>query len=119
MLLADRMIVLGRNPARDSGGFPRTDDGTRGNGIAEFLLYVDYIYKVMTQPELVVSPSAGKAAPAKGALPNAASRAARRCLPACSSFPGPRRERRSVSRNGRASDGSGRYAARCRGRGTT
>jgi ABC-type nitrate/sulfonate/bicarbonate transport system ATPase subunit len=60
--LADRIIVLGRNPAKVRADFrvplkhsaiwpvPRSQPRERNS--AEFLLYVDYIYKLMTQPEL-------------------------------------------------------------------
>ena len=53
VLLADRVIVLGRNPAQHPRRFPQSRCRSRGTAhSAEFLLYVDYIYKLMTQPEL-------------------------------------------------------------------
>ena len=52
VLLADRVIVLGRNPAKIRADFRIGLRHPRDRNAAEFLLYVDYIYKVMTQPEL-------------------------------------------------------------------
>ena len=52
VLLADRIIVLGRNPARIRADFRVPLKQPRDRNSAEFLLYVDYIYKLMTQPEL-------------------------------------------------------------------
>ena len=49
--LADRIIVLGRNPARIRADFRVGLPHPRDRGAAEFVLYVDYIYKVMTKPE--------------------------------------------------------------------
>ena len=54
VLLADRVIVLGRNPARIRADFRIPLRQPRERNAAEFLLYVDYIYKLMTQPELGV-----------------------------------------------------------------
>jgi NitT/TauT family transport system ATP-binding protein len=52
VLLADRIIVLGRNPAKIRADFQVPFPQPRERSSAEFLLYVDYIYKLMTQPEL-------------------------------------------------------------------
>jgi NitT/TauT family transport system ATP-binding protein len=52
VLLADRIIVLGRNPAKIRADFQVPFQQPRERSSAEFLLYVDYIYKLMTQPEL-------------------------------------------------------------------
>jgi len=52
-LLADRILVLGRNPARIRADFRIPLKQPRNRNSAEFLVYVDYIYKLMTQPELV------------------------------------------------------------------
>jgi NitT/TauT family transport system ATP-binding protein len=60
VLLADRIIVLGRNPARIRADFRVPLQQPRDRKSASFLLYVDYIYKVMTQPELELSPPAAK-----------------------------------------------------------
>ena len=49
--LADRIIVLSRNPARIRADFRVGIPHPRNHNTPEFLLYVDYIYKVMTQPE--------------------------------------------------------------------
>jgi NitT/TauT family transport system ATP-binding protein len=56
VLLADRVIVLGRNPARIRADFRIALAHPREHGSPNFLLYVDYIYKVMTQPELQAAP---------------------------------------------------------------
>jgi NitT/TauT family transport system ATP-binding protein len=56
VLLADRIIVLGRNPARIRADFHVPLRQPRERNAAEFLLYVDYIYKLMTQPELETGP---------------------------------------------------------------
>jgi NitT/TauT family transport system ATP-binding protein len=52
VLLADRIIVLGRNPARIRADFRVPLRQPRERTSAEFLVYVDYIYKLMTQPQL-------------------------------------------------------------------
>src|SRR5580698_9986948 len=56
VLLADRIIVLGRNPAKVRADFRVPFPQPRERHSAEFLLYVDYIYKLMTQPELASEP---------------------------------------------------------------
>lgn len=56
VLLADRIIVLGRNPARIRADFRVPLAQPRDRKSASFVLYVDYIYKVMTQPELDLAP---------------------------------------------------------------
>src|SRR6202050_393966 len=56
VLLADRIIVLGRNPAKVRADFRVPFPQPRDRSSAEFLLYVDYIYKLMTQPELAAEP---------------------------------------------------------------
>ncbi|HLJ46969.1 MAG TPA: nitrate/sulfonate/bicarbonate ABC transporter ATP-binding protein [Bryobacteraceae bacterium] len=56
VLLADRIIVLGRNPARIRADFRVHLEQPRQRGSTEFLLYVDYIYKLMTQPDLTAEP---------------------------------------------------------------
>jgi len=59
VLLADRIIVLGRNPAKVRADFRVPFPQPRERHSAEFLLYVDYIYKLMTQPELAAGPPSG------------------------------------------------------------
>ncbi len=56
VLLADRVIVLGKNPATIRADFEIPLRQPRDRKSAEFLVYVDYIYKVMTQPELECAP---------------------------------------------------------------
>ena len=70
VLLADRVIVLGRNPARIRADFEIPLKQPRNRAAAEFLLYVDYIYKLMTQPDLVSAPPAATAKPALQRLPH-------------------------------------------------
>src|ERR1700746_404904 len=54
VFLADRVVVLGKHPARIRADFRIPLTHPRERKAAEFLLYVDYIYKVMTQPELEI-----------------------------------------------------------------
>jgi NitT/TauT family transport system ATP-binding protein len=68
-LLADRILVLGRNPARIRADFRIPLKQPRDRNSAEILVYVDYIYKLMTQPELAPT------------LPSAAARAAKTPYP--------------------------------------
>jgi NitT/TauT family transport system ATP-binding protein len=70
VLLADRVIVLGRNPARIRADFLIPLPQPRNRTAAEFLLYVDYIYKMMTQPDLVTAPPSGVAKRALQVLPH-------------------------------------------------
>jgi len=65
VLLADRIIVLGRNPARIRADFRVPLRQPREHTSAEFLVYVDYIYKLMTQPELEAAPPSTGGPPAK------------------------------------------------------
>jgi len=70
VLLADRIIVLGRNPARIRADFEIPLTQPRNRTAAEFLLYVDYIYKMMTQPDLVTAPPTAVAKRALQVLPH-------------------------------------------------
>jgi NitT/TauT family transport system ATP-binding protein len=56
VLLADRIVVLGSNPATIRADFSIPLAQPRDRKSAVFLLYVDYIYKVMTQPRLELAP---------------------------------------------------------------
>jgi len=59
VLLADRVIVLGRNPARVRADFPIELVHPRDRKSPRFVELVDYIYKIMTQPDLALAaPSA-------------------------------------------------------------
>ena len=51
VLLADRVIVLGRNPARIRSDFEIDIPQYRDRKSPRFLAYVDYIYKTLTQPD--------------------------------------------------------------------
>jgi NitT/TauT family transport system ATP-binding protein len=63
ILLADRVIVLGRNPARVRADFPVELQQPRDRKSRRFVELVDYVYKVMTQPDLALpAPSAQGAA---------------------------------------------------------
>jgi NitT/TauT family transport system ATP-binding protein len=74
VFLADRILVLGHSPARIRADFRVPLEHPRDRKSAAFLLYVDYIYKVMTQPELELAPPTAAQAgakPAPQALPHA------------------------------------------------
>jgi NitT/TauT family transport system ATP-binding protein len=68
VLLADRIIVLGRNPGRVRTDFKVTLPHPRDRKSAAFTQLVDYIYKVLTQPDAqppaLPGTPAGKAATA-------------------------------------------------------
>jgi NitT/TauT family transport system ATP-binding protein len=51
VLLADRVIVLGKNPARVRADFPVELPRPRDRKSNRFVELVDYIYKIMTQPD--------------------------------------------------------------------
>jgi NitT/TauT family transport system ATP-binding protein len=55
VLLADRVIVLGRNPARVRADFPIELAHPRDRKSPHFVELVDYIYKIMTQPDLALA----------------------------------------------------------------
>jgi len=72
VLLADRVVVLGRNPAHVRAGFRVPLAQPRDRNSAEFLMYVDYIYKLITQPQMEPGPlTAPKARPRYPMLPHA------------------------------------------------
>jgi NitT/TauT family transport system ATP-binding protein len=52
VMLADRIMVLGRNPARVRSDFNIRLGHPRDRKSARFIELVDYIYKVMTEPEV-------------------------------------------------------------------
>jgi NitT/TauT family transport system ATP-binding protein len=56
VLLADRVLVLERNPARIRADFRVALSQPRARNSAEFLVYVDYIYKLLTRPQLEARP---------------------------------------------------------------
>ena len=58
VLLADRVVVLGDTPARIRADFRIPLERPRDRKSAAFRLYVDYIYKVMTRPDLELAPPA-------------------------------------------------------------
>jgi NitT/TauT family transport system ATP-binding protein len=65
VLLADRIIVLGSNPAKIRADFRIPLSQPRDRKSPAFVLYVDYIYKVMTQPQLDLAPPVAKSGAAK------------------------------------------------------
>jgi NitT/TauT family transport system ATP-binding protein len=71
--LADRIVVLSRNPAKIRADFRVSLPHPRTHSAPEFLLYVDYIYKVMTRPEREFEPPSAAAArkPTYQMLPHA------------------------------------------------
>jgi NitT/TauT family transport system ATP-binding protein len=71
VLLADRVIVLGRNPARIRADFRIALPQPRDRKSAAFFPYVDYIYKVMTKPELELAPPSATAKQPIPLLPHA------------------------------------------------
>ena len=67
VLLADRVIVLGRNPARIRSDFEINIPQYRDRKSPRFLAYVDYIYKALTKPEEEMSaPTAAATAGSDG-----------------------------------------------------
>jgi NitT/TauT family transport system ATP-binding protein len=52
VMLADRIVVLGRNPARIRSDFNVRLPQPRDRKSARFVELVDYIYKVMTEPDV-------------------------------------------------------------------
>ena len=71
VLLADRIIVIGRNPARIRADFRVPLPHPRERTAAAFLVYVDYIYKLMTQPELESAPPSPERPVPQAPLPQA------------------------------------------------
>jgi NitT/TauT family transport system ATP-binding protein len=62
VLLADRVVVLGRNPGRIRADFEVDLPRPRDRKSRRFLELVDHIYKVLTQPDVEHAPPAGPAA---------------------------------------------------------
>jgi NitT/TauT family transport system ATP-binding protein len=56
VLLADRIVVLGRNPARIRADFQVELAQPRDRKAARFIELVDHIYKVLTRPEVEPGP---------------------------------------------------------------
>ena len=67
ILLADRVIVLGRNPARIRADFSVELPQPRDRKSPRFVELVDYVYKIMTQPDLAVPVPEAQAAAQKPA----------------------------------------------------
>ncbi|HEX5483449.1 MAG TPA: nitrate/sulfonate/bicarbonate ABC transporter ATP-binding protein [Terriglobia bacterium] len=62
IFLADRMIVIGRNPASIRADFEVSLPHPRDHQSAPFISLVDYTYKILTQPEIEVQPPAASQA---------------------------------------------------------
>jgi len=67
ILLADRVIVLGRNPARIRADFSVDLAQPRDRKSPRFVELVDYVYKIMTQPDLALAAPGSPAAAQKPA----------------------------------------------------
>jgi NitT/TauT family transport system ATP-binding protein len=63
VLLADRIIVLGRNPGHVRVDFRVTLPHPRDRKSPHFTHLVDYIYKVLTRPDVAPSAAPGRPAP--------------------------------------------------------
>ncbi|HVT61574.1 MAG TPA: nitrate/sulfonate/bicarbonate ABC transporter ATP-binding protein [Thermoanaerobaculia bacterium] len=63
VLLADRIVVLGRNPGRIRADLAVDLPRPRDRKSARFLELVDHIYKVLTQPDVEHAPPSGPRAP--------------------------------------------------------
>jgi NitT/TauT family transport system ATP-binding protein len=66
VLLADRVIVLGKNPGHIRSDFEISLPHPRDRKASRFVEFVDYIYKIMTQPDIE------HALPVKGQAPKSA-----------------------------------------------
>ncbi len=75
VLLADRIIVLGKNPATIRTDFRVTLERPRDRKSQSFTELVDYIYRVLTRPDLAATlqpaPAAARAKPKYQMLPHA------------------------------------------------
>ncbi len=67
ILLADRVLVLGRNPARVRADFPVELPQPRDRKSPRFVELVDYVYKIMTQPDLALGVPGAQASSQKPA----------------------------------------------------
>ncbi|HEV3457539.1 MAG TPA: nitrate/sulfonate/bicarbonate ABC transporter ATP-binding protein [Thermoanaerobaculia bacterium] len=72
VLLADRVVVLGRNPGRIRADFEVDLPRPRDRKSRRFLELVDHIYKVLTQPDVEHAPPTGPAARQQAAARTAA-----------------------------------------------
>ncbi len=63
IFLADRVVVIGRNPARIRADFEVSLAHPRDHQSPQFISLVDYTYKILTQPETEVLPPAAPATP--------------------------------------------------------
>jgi NitT/TauT family transport system ATP-binding protein len=70
VLLADRVIVLGKNPGRIRSDFEITLPYPRDRKAGRFVEFVDYVYKIMTQPDVEhASPIASQGPATTGTKP--------------------------------------------------
>jgi NitT/TauT family transport system ATP-binding protein len=63
VLLADRVIVLGKNPGHIRSDFEIGLPHPRDRKAAKFVEFVDYIYKIMTQPDVEIALRPGQSSP--------------------------------------------------------
>jgi NitT/TauT family transport system ATP-binding protein len=69
VLLADRVVVLGKNPGRVRTDFTIDLPQYRDRKSSQFLSYVDYIYKTLTRPDDEVSAPRTVAVPSTPGVP--------------------------------------------------
>ncbi len=69
VLLADRVIVLGKNPGRIRADFKVFVPRPRDHKDSRFTHTVDYIYTILTQPDVVPAPHPGAVEPAIAGAP--------------------------------------------------
>jgi NitT/TauT family transport system ATP-binding protein len=69
VLLADRVIVLGKNPGRIRSDFEIGLPYPRDRKATRFIEFVDYIYKIMTQPDVEPASTLPGQVPANAARP--------------------------------------------------
>jgi NitT/TauT family transport system ATP-binding protein len=67
VLLADRIIVLGKNPGRVRTDFQVALPQPRDRKTADFVQIVDYVYKVLTQPDVTLDAAPGTPTTTAGA----------------------------------------------------
>ena len=120
VLLADRVIVLARNPARVRADFPIELTHPRDRKSPRFVELVDYIYKIMTQPELALAVPERCRSGAKARspeIPDDSARPRRGHRRPARTAAGPRRKGRSSSSCRSPHHGCGRPAPDHRGLG--
>ena len=118
VLLADRIMVLGRNPGHIRTDFKVQLAQPRDRKSEPFTQLVDYIYKVLTKPDVAparrrISNRHARARPAADALPDAAPCATRRHGRHAGTAAGQGRPRRHLPAGRRSGIRDRRSAAHC------